>query len=124
MPVLPNPREERFCQFRAEGKTASESYVLAGYKANDGNACRLNGIERIQDRIAELLQGFSMTRLQWLESLGRIAAKAEKAGDFSAARGCLREIGLAMPEWYAAEKVQVDAADPLLAVLARARQRK
>ena len=55
MPVLSNAKHERFAQELAKGKTANEAYVLAGYKANDGNAIRLKGNERIAERVAEIL---------------------------------------------------------------------
>jgi hypothetical protein len=41
MGPLATQRHERFALFLAQGKTATEAYVLAGYKANDGNASRL-----------------------------------------------------------------------------------
>ena len=34
MPALENQRHERFAQELAKGKTATEAYVLAGYKPN------------------------------------------------------------------------------------------
>ena len=55
MPVLANPRHEAFAQARAQGKTIDQAYVVAGYKANDGNATRLNGNERILSRIEEIV---------------------------------------------------------------------
>jgi len=63
MPLLKNQKWERFAQELAKGKTAGEAYVLAGYKANDGNAIRLKGNERLLARVQELL--------------GRSAARAE-----------------------------------------------
>jgi len=52
VPPLDNPRWERFAQELAKGKTACEAYVLAGYKANDGNAglILLNGRLDFQQR--------------------------------------------------------------------------
>ena len=41
MRPLANQRHERFAQTLAGGKTATAAYVLAGYKANDGNASRM-----------------------------------------------------------------------------------
>jgi hypothetical protein len=41
---------ERFAQALARGKAATEAYVLSGYKANDGNASRMKGNERISAR--------------------------------------------------------------------------
>lgn len=55
MPVLKNAKHERFAQELAKGKSAAEAYVLAGYAANDGNAIRLKGNERVRDRVTEIL---------------------------------------------------------------------
>lgn len=54
MPALPNARHERFAQELAKGKSASEAYVEAGYSANDGNAIRLKGNEKVQARVSEI----------------------------------------------------------------------
>jgi phage terminase small subunit len=56
MPVLDNARHERFAQELALGKTADEAYVLAGFKANRGNATTLKAKQSIQERVAEILQ--------------------------------------------------------------------
>jgi len=53
--TLANLRHERFAQALARGKTATEAYVLAGYKANDGNASRMKGNERISARVEEIV---------------------------------------------------------------------
>ncbi|QTH19774.1 hypothetical protein HRJ34_15515 [Rhizorhabdus wittichii] len=53
---LNNARWEKFAQERAKGKSVDKSYVMAGFKANSGNAARLNGNERVRARIAELQQ--------------------------------------------------------------------
>src|SRR5260221_10853074 len=53
--TLANPRHERFAQVLAQGKPATEAYVLAGYKANDGNASRMKGNERISARVKEIV---------------------------------------------------------------------
>jgi phage terminase small subunit len=37
MPVLKNPRHERFAQLLAIGRTAVDGYEEAGYKRNTGN---------------------------------------------------------------------------------------
>ncbi len=63
MPVLPNPRHEAFAQALANGKTADEAYVDAGYAENRGNATRLKANESVRKRVAEIV--------------GRVAAKAE-----------------------------------------------
>jgi len=51
---LRNQRHERFCLARAEGHSIAESYRVAGYQKNSGNACRLNANESIQRRIGEI----------------------------------------------------------------------
>lgn len=52
MGVLENPKHELFAQELAKGKTATEAYVLAGYKDNDGNASKLAA--KVQDRVKEI----------------------------------------------------------------------
>lgn len=54
MPVLDNPRHERFCQERAKGKSADEAYQLAGYKRDRGAASRLSAKVNVTARITEL----------------------------------------------------------------------
>lgn len=55
MPVLANPKHERFAQELAKGKAADEAYVAAGYRSNSGNAATLKGKQSISKRLAELL---------------------------------------------------------------------
>lgn len=52
MGVLANPKHELFAQELAKGKTATEAYVLVGYKDNDGNASKLAA--KVQDRVKEI----------------------------------------------------------------------
>lgn len=54
MPVLGNQRHERFAQELASGKTADEAYVLAGFKANRGNASVLKSKQSISSRVEEI----------------------------------------------------------------------
>lgn len=56
MPVLKNAKHERFAQELAQGKTADEAYVLAGYKENRGNAATLKANQSVLDRLAEILE--------------------------------------------------------------------
>lgn len=76
MPVLANSRHELFAQELAKGETSSSAYVIAGFKANDGNASRLKGNEKIQARVAEILAAGAaraeITREKVLNELGRI----------------------------------------------------
>jgi hypothetical protein len=49
------------------GLSASAAYVVAGYPANDGNAARLKGNDRVRERVAELLQAGEAKALLTLE---------------------------------------------------------
>ena len=55
MPALTNPKHERFAQELAKGKPADESYALAGFSPNRGNAATLKHKQSILDRLAEIL---------------------------------------------------------------------
>lgn len=56
MSALKNSRHEKFAQELAKGKPASEAYVLAGFKANTGNASTLNAQESISKRVREIIK--------------------------------------------------------------------
>ncbi len=55
MPVLKNPKHEKFAQELAMGKTADNAYVLAGFKEHRSNAARLSANEHIAARVEEIL---------------------------------------------------------------------
>jgi phage terminase small subunit len=55
MPAPPNAKHELFAQALASGKTATEAYVAAGYKANRGNAATLKQDQSISNRVVEIL---------------------------------------------------------------------
>lgn len=85
MPVLPNAKHERFAQELAKGKSATEAYVLAGYKANDGNAATLKGNQSISERVTELLERSAIRAevsvASITERLIRISEKGEAIGE-------------------------------------------
>jgi phage terminase small subunit len=54
VPILRNPRHEKFAQELATGKSADAAYVRAGYRANRSNAARLSANQDIQKRVAEI----------------------------------------------------------------------
>lgn len=98
MAILSNQRHEIFAQELAKGKTATESYVLAGYKPNDGNATVLKGKQRILDRVAEL-QGKAAAKVEvTVESLIRESEEvrqiALRDGQLSAAMAAIKEKGV------------------------------
>jgi phage terminase small subunit len=76
MPILKNARRERFAQEIVKGTTASEAYVIAGYKRDDGNASKLLANPEIQARIQEItsvaLKKAGLTGEQVIAELGRI----------------------------------------------------
>jgi phage terminase small subunit len=54
MPVLRNPRHERFAQFLASGKTTGDAYEQAGYKRNASNASHMARNAEITNRVTEI----------------------------------------------------------------------
>lgn len=54
MPVLSNPRHEKFAQALAKGSSASEAYERAGYLPKRQNAARLMSNDDVRIRVAEL----------------------------------------------------------------------
>lgn len=98
MPILSNPKHERFAQALAAGESASAAYVTAGYAANEGNAGRLNRNEQVQARVSELLnkaaEKVGITQERVLNELAKIG--------FSDIRKVFNEDGsaiLPMSEW-------------------------
>lgn len=74
MPILSDPRHERFAQNLAAGMKQGEAYEKAGYKANRGNAARLNADESIRQRLAEIMKA----RETFIQDVSAVAV--EKAG--------------------------------------------
>ncbi len=54
MPILSNPRHEKFAQALANGKSATEAYVNAGFRASRQNAARLRTKDDISARVLEI----------------------------------------------------------------------
>jgi phage terminase small subunit len=69
MPVLENARHERFCQFMAEGKTATESYTLAGYKPSRFNASHLADNPKVIERLRQITTKRAVAAAVTAESL-------------------------------------------------------
>jgi len=98
MPALENARHEHFAQELAKGKTATEAYVLAGYKSNDGNAATLKGNQRVAQRVAEIQERAAarteVTIASITDRLLSIATKGEKSEEaqmLSVARAALMD---------------------------------
>lgn len=93
MTALANAKHEKFAQELSKGKTATEAYVLAGYKAHDGNAATLRGKQRILDRVAELQNAGSLrvevTIASLIQEAAEIQQEARAANQHSAAVAAL-----------------------------------
>lgn len=98
MPALGNPKHERFAQELAKGKTATEAYVLAGYKPNDGNAATLKGNQRISGRVAEIIDRASVrveiTLARLMEMAATVYNAALEQGQNAAAIAAVKELGV------------------------------
>jgi phage terminase small subunit len=98
MPILANPRREKFAQEVASGKSMTEAYEAAGYKPNRKNAQRLRNQSDVSSRIEELQSRGAERAEVTLESLlseaeeARVAAMG--AGQFAAAVSAIREKGI------------------------------
>jgi terminase small subunit-like protein len=84
VPIIKNTRHEKFAQELATGKSASEAYVLAGYKPSRKNASRLRTNEDIAARIAEL-QGSAARSTQI--TIQSICAELDAANEVARERG-------------------------------------
>lgn len=69
MAILHNPRHEKFAQLLAQGMSAVQAFVAAGYAYSTGNAARLSANESVKRRVEELtreatgLAGISIKRV-------------------------------------------------------------
>lgn len=79
MPILENPKHERFAQELAKGTSQTEAYPLAGYKPNDGHASRLAGKGNICARVVELQSKGAERAIVTVESLIQEAAEIQAA---------------------------------------------
>ena len=89
MGILKNPRHELFAQELAKGKSATEAYTLAGYKACRQNAARLTTNDDIRARLAELqataAKASEVTIQSLLNELEDARVKASNLDQLSAA---------------------------------------
>jgi hypothetical protein len=95
MPVLANQRHEKFAQLLAEGRSASEAYVLAGYRANRHNAARLKSFETIRARVLEIqgagAKSAEITVASLLDELEHARQRADSLGQLSASVRAISE---------------------------------
>jgi hypothetical protein len=78
VPVLKNPKRERFAQELAKGKSQIDAYETAGYRPDSGAAARLSGIISVRARVAEL-QAAKADRVVELTAIDRATVLNELA---------------------------------------------
>lgn len=98
MPVLSNPKWERFCQERIQGKSEIEAYELSGFSPDDGNASRLSSRPEVQARIQELTgnaaERAEVTVASLIEEAEAARLLAMGSNQASAAVAAIREKGV------------------------------
>jgi phage terminase small subunit len=99
MPILSNPRHEKFAQGLAQGKPAINAYEMAGYKPDRGAASRLSANVIIQARVAELQGKAAESAIVTLEGL------IQEAGDLQLAGLKLNQISAAVAALTAKAKL-------------------
>ena len=106
MPVLDNPRHEKFAAFLAEGKSATDAYVAAGYK--DGSSKRFGAhslLQRhpeIKDRATQILTENAarvaaaqlITKEKLIEWHNEIREQGKKSGQLSPSETAIKEISV------------------------------
>lgn len=108
MPILKNPKHEKFAQMVARGSTLVKAYERAGYEPNTGNATNLRKRPEVAARIEEIeferTQRIDESLDDFIDDQGIDAAyiikqvldngvKAKEAGQFNAANKSFEMVG-------------------------------
>lgn len=111
MPLLKNPRHEKFALALAEGKSATDAYALAGYQPCRQNAHRMTTKDDIQARLAEIQGAAAKASEVTIESLlSELEAARAKATDLDQLSAAVRAIeAKAKVSGLLVQKVQVGA---------------
>lgn len=103
MPVLKNPKHERFAQLLAEGKPAARAYEEAGFNYNRGNAVRLSSQESIRKRVEELTEPVreqSQITREWLiKQQSEILDQARGINQLGPANVAVKQLGILTGQW-------------------------
>jgi len=102
MPVLANPRHEKFAQLMAEGKTATEAYDAAGYRHSRFNASKLANNPAVKERVIQITTkitsqaAFSqqITKEKLIEWHNEIREEGKKNSQLSPAETAIKEISI------------------------------
>ncbi|HTR34918.1 MAG TPA: terminase small subunit [Bryobacteraceae bacterium] len=103
MPVLHNPRHEKFSQLVASGIKPKEAYTSVGYKPTGAKqaASRLLTNVDVRERVSELQEAAArsaaecviLSRERVLNRLSQLSHEAQQRGHYSAAARCEELIG-------------------------------
>jgi hypothetical protein len=103
MPILKNPRHEKFAQGVVKGLTADAAYAAAGYKPDRGNAARLTANDSVRARVEELMTEAARETVlsaRWcIDELAKNHARAVAKGDLSNSNRALELIGRHFRAW-------------------------
>ena len=102
MPVLDNPRHERFARFAAQGSTLDEAYKQAGYKENRHNAWSLAQRPLVAERIiqikteqaARVAAAQQITKEKLVEWQNEVRQRGLDSGQLAAAGTAIKEISI------------------------------
>jgi phage terminase small subunit len=101
MPILRNTRHERFAQLLAQGKSATEAYVGAGYKDSKYARCTASHLatnRNVQERVDELKQKVAkkmeITQESLIAEAEEIRELAIRDKQYNAALGAVKEKGI------------------------------
>jgi phage terminase small subunit len=108
LPVLADPKREKFAQYCSRGFTTIDAYARAGYKRNTGNATAfrkrpeiIKRIEEIQKQKAQeneedlsaFLEESGLTQTYIIKQLLDTANEAKEGGKYDIAAKCFKDIG-------------------------------
>jgi hypothetical protein len=108
LPVLPDPKREKFAQLCARGIASIDAYMRCGYKRNTGNATAFRKRPDIQRRIQEIqaeiannteeelgefLKDSGLTPTYIIRQMLDTAKEAKDAGKFDIAARTFKDIG-------------------------------
>jgi phage terminase small subunit len=131
VPLLKNPRHEKFALALAEGKSATDAYALAGYKPGRQNAHRMTTKDDIQARLVEIqgaaAKASEVTIESLLSELEEARQKASSLDQLSAAvraieakakvSGLLiQRVEIGGPNEFAGCKTEAETVDKLLEI--------
>jgi hypothetical protein len=108
LPVLPDPKREKFAQLCARGLSTIDAYVRAGYRRNTGNATAFRKRPDVSKRVDELvkemqsnteeelgefLKDTGLTPTYIIRHMLDTATKAKEAGKYDIAAKTYKDLG-------------------------------